>query len=176
MRKQVYVPRRVLLAVTLAAGCAHRPVPTVAGADLYAQVQALQARGRVTVPASPAPMEVRDDQVLVSADGGSQAFEVRAIIDRCHGGDPERDVECTLALLRGQRFRVEDVMPTRDAPRSTANDRSSGRGKVLLGAIAIAAPLTYGVARCDFPGCQAVFGIPLALGAGFLLIAMLGPD
>lgn len=166
--------RWVVVAIALTAGCMHAAPPTISGADLYAQVQVLRAQGHVTVTASPDPLEVRTDQVLVSADGVSQAFEISQIIERCHGGEPELDVECTLALLRGQRFRVENTMPTHDQPR--ASGRTSSSGKVVLGAIAIGAPLTYGVARCDFPGCQVIFGVPLALGACLLALATLGPD
>jgi hypothetical protein len=46
----------------------HAAPPTISGADLYAQVQVLRAQGHVTVTASPDPLEVRTDQVLVSAD------------------------------------------------------------------------------------------------------------
>ena len=166
--------RWVVVAIAVTAGCMHAAPPTISGADLYAQVQALRAQGRVTVAASPDPLVVRTDQVLVSADGVSQAFEVSQIIERCRGGNPELDVDCTLALLRGQRFRVANTMPTHDEPR--VSGRASSGGKVVLGAIAIGAPLTYGVARCDFPGCQVVFGIPLALGACLLALATLGPD
>jgi len=161
--------------VAVVAGCAHHQGPTFAGADLYAQVQVLQDKGHATVPASPHPVEVRTGQILVSVDGGSQ-YEIDPLIARCHGGDPGHDNECMLAQLRGQRFRVTKAVPEGKPPHADAGGKMSFRAKALIVALVIGAPLTYGLAKCGFAGCHAVFGVPLVLDAGFLTLATLGPD
>ena len=162
-------------AVAVFAGCAHPAAPTFSGADLYARIPELLNKGHVTVPANPRPVEVRADQVLVAADGGSM-FELRVVLTGCQGGDPEHDAECTLATLRGQRFRVTNAMPASAAPRAHPDDGLSFGGKALIAALVIGAPLTYGLASCSFAGCKALFGVPLALDACFLALATLGPD
>jgi hypothetical protein len=168
----------MVAAVAVVAGCAHREGPTFAGADLYAQVQVLQDKGRATVPASPHPIEVGIDQILVSVDGGSQTYEVRPIIENCRGGDPEFDRECTLALLRGQRFRAANKTSTRGpAPTATNDDaKASSRAQAVLVTLLIGAPLTYGVASCHFGGCKVLFGVPLTLDACLLALAALRSD
>jgi hypothetical protein len=36
---------------------------------------------------------------------------VEQVIEKCHGGDPAVDVDCTLTLLLDQRFTVMDHLP-----------------------------------------------------------------
>jgi hypothetical protein len=108
--------------------------------------------------------------VLVSGD---QEFVVEQVIDRCRGGDPTGDVDCTLALLLDQRFTVLDHAPARHGPTPDRADRSGAAitsGVVIGIAVAAAGGLVYGIATCDFPGCKYVFGVPVVFLAGAALI------
>jgi hypothetical protein len=145
----------LLLVVAITCACGHSK-PTVTGAELYAQVQALQTTGRATVGA----VEVRKE-----------------VIATCKGGDPGRDVDCTLALLLGERFTVTDHVPERRPPKQEGEDRSSSMlmsGVVVGVALAAAGGLVYGVATCEFPGCKAVFGVPIVLVGGGALFVLVG--
>jgi len=155
----------------MAAACAHPARPTVSGAELYAQVHALQRTGQATIRS----ISVRKDQVLAS---GEQAFMVAQVIDKCRGGDPAADVDCTLTLVLDQRFTVMDHLPQRRAVEARPDDQSrSIVASVVVVGLAAAAigGLGYGAATCDFPGCKAVFGVPLVLIGGSLLF-LLGRD
>jgi len=157
--------RVLAAAVALVAACGHAR-PTVTGAELYAQVHALQATGRATIGA----MAVRKGQVLASGD---QVFVVEQVIDRCRGGDPATDVDCTLALLLDQRFTVLDHAPQGHASHADGEDRSASMitsGVVVGVAVAAAGGLVLGAATCDFPGCKYVFGVPIVFLAGAALI------
>lgn len=155
---------RSMLVLALAA-CGH--APAVTGAELYAQVHTLQATGRATVGS----LTVRKDQVLTTDD---QIFEVQQVIERCHGGDPGADVDCTLALLLDKRFTVLDHAPhVHEA--HPAHDQSGpllSSGAVIVLGLAAIGGLAYGVAACDFPGCRAVFGVPIVFVAGAGLFAL----
>ena len=49
-------------------------------------------------------------------------------------------------------------------------------GLVVIGlAVAATGGLVYGVATCEFPGCKAVFGVPLVL-FGTSALFLLGRD
>lgn len=160
-----------LLASLALAACTRPARPTVSGADLYAQVTALRDAGRISVAAPDHPIEVRREQVLI-ADRTSQVFVIEQLIERCRGGAPELDVDCALALVRDQRFRVVDHAP--DAPETRAERaRLPPRLAIALVTGAIAVPLVWGVSTCDFPGCKAVFGFPLALDAGAFVVGMM---
>lgn len=156
--------------VAFVVGCAHRPAgPTVTGAMLYSHVEALRVHGRVMIEAGAKPIEVRGEQFLVTAD---QVFVVSQIVENCRGGEPELDVDCALALLRDRRFVVRDQPPQ---PRAQpGEDELSIRAKLGLTALAIAIPLTYGVATCEFEDCRAIFGLGLALDALGLVILTVG--
>ena len=156
---------RHLAVAALVAACGHAR-PTVTGAELYAQVHALQATGQATVGATA----VHKGQVLTSGD---QVFVVEQVIDRCRGGDPAADVDCTLALLLDQRFTVLDHAPQGHGPPTDREDRSGAMltsGVVVGIGLAAAGGLVYGVAACDFAGCQYVFGVPIVFLAGAALI------
>jgi len=71
---------------------------------------------------------------------------------------------------------LANAVPARATPRAADDDGVSFRGKALLAGLVIGAPLTFGVASCDFAGCQALFGVPLVLDVCFLALATLGPD
>jgi hypothetical protein len=157
----------------LGSACAHPARPTVTGAELYARIGALRDAGEVTIGA----VSVRKSQVLVTGRQG-QAFYVEQVIESCRGGDPAADVDCTLALLLDQRFTVHDRMPTLKGTKAEREDRSRSllTSLVVVGAfVAIAGGLGYGVATCEFPGCKAVFGVPLVLIGGSALF-LLGRD
>ena len=157
----------VLLAFALVA-CANRARPTVTGAELYAQVTVLQTTGQVTI----GEVTVRKGQVLTT--GSEQAFWVTQVIEKCRGGDPAADVDCTLALLLEQRFLVMDRMPQGRPPQREKEDRTGSflTSAVVVGlGVAAVGGLAYGAATCDFPGCKAVFGVPLVLiGTAALVI------
>jgi hypothetical protein len=161
------------VAISIASACAHPQRPTITGRELYAQIPALRDTGRVTI----GPVEVRKSHVLTTVPAG-QAFRVEQVIDQCHGGDPEHDVDCTLALLLDQRFTVSDRLPQRRGPAPDRLDRPDRSGSFLtavgvigLGAAAVGG-LVYGIATCDFPGCRAVFGVPLVFVGGAALFAL----
>lgn len=158
-----------MLCATVTA-CAHPARPTITGAELYAQLPTLQSTGVATLGA----VSVRKGQVLTTRSQ-AQTFLVDQLIDRCHGGDPAQDVDCTLALLLDQRFTVLDHPPDHAARKADPDDRSGSivASAAVIGlAVAATAGLIYGVATCEFEGCKAVFGVPLVLiggGALFLL-------
>lgn len=163
----------LLVVVAITSACGHSK-PTVTGAELYAQVQALQSTGQATVGA----VAIRKEQVLTTASAG-QVFLVEQVIATCKGGDPSRDVDCTLALLLGERFTVTDHIPARRTPKveGEGEDRSSSMlmsGVVVGIAAAAAGGLIYGLATCEFPGCKAVFGVPVVLVAGGALFVLVG--
>ena len=159
---------RLLVLVALACGGA--PRPTVTGAELYSRVEALHATGAATVGA----ITIRREQMLVR-DG--QTFVVSQVIENCRGGDAAHDLDCALALLLDQRFTVVDHAP--DAKSSAHGEDRSGSAlsAVAVVALGVAATggLVYGVATCSFPGCKAVFGVPLVFIGGAALF-MLGKD
>lgn len=158
----------------LASACARTRPPTISGGDLYAHVHELQTAGQATV----GRVVIRRDQTLVTASA-AQPFLVGQVIEHCKGGDPTLDVDCTLALLRGERFTVSDHAPAQKAPKAGGGEDSSGSmlaSAVVIGlVVAAAGGLVYGVATCEFEGCKAVFGVPLVLiGGGSLFL--LGRD
>lgn len=158
---------------SLVAACAHPARPTVTGAELYAHVQALRDTGQATLGA----VSVRTAQILTTGPDG-QSFEVAQVIEHCRGGDPTAEVDCTLALLLDQRFAVVDRIPERRAPKPARPDRSGSAltAAVVVGlGLAATGGLVYGVATCEFPGCKAVFGVPLVL-IGTSALFLLGRD
>ena len=165
--------RRLTLALALsllASACTHPARPTITGAQLYAQVQVLQTTGQAVIGSVP----VRKGQVLTTGAAG-QTFLVEQVIEKCHGGDPASEVDCTLSLLLEQRFIVSDHAPTQRAAPVAHEDRSSSMltaGVVIGLGVAATAGLIYGVATCEFPGCKAVFGVPLVLIGGVALFAL----
>jgi hypothetical protein len=155
----------------MAAACGHPARPTVTGAELYAQVHTLQDTGQATIRS----IAVRKGQVLTT---GTQTFVVEQVIDKCHGGDPAADVDCTLTLLLDQRFTVMDHLPQGHVVKPNHEDqlRSVVASVVIVGlSVAAVGGLVYGVATCEFPGCKAVFGVPLVLVGGGALF-LLGRD
>lgn len=163
-------PSSLLVIVLVLAACANRARPTVTGAELYAQVTMLQTAGQVTVR----DVTVRKGQVLTTGAEG-QAFWVTQVIEKCRGGDPAADVDCTLALLLEQRFSVLDRMPAGRPPAKEKADRTGSflTSAVVVGlAVAAVGGLAYGTATCEFAGCKAVFGVPLGVitAAGLLLL------
>jgi hypothetical protein len=153
--------------------CAHPVRPTITGAELYSQIHTLQSTGEVTVGAA----SVRKGQVLTTRSQ-AQTFLVDQVIDKCHGGDPTQDVDCTLALLLDQRFTVLDHLPDHKARKADPDDQSSSivASVVVIGlGVGVIGGLIYGVATCEFEGCRAVFGVPLVLIGGGALF-LLGSD
>jgi hypothetical protein len=157
----------------IAPACAHPNPPTVTGGELYAQLQALRDTGTATV----GRVVVRRTQVLTTG-GDGQSFLIEQVIEHCRGGDPHDDVDCALALLIDQRFMVVDHLPRGRAVRpeggyATEATRSIATAVVIVGlSVAAVGGLVYGLATCEFPGCKAVFGVPLIFGGGALLFTL----
>jgi hypothetical protein len=167
------VIRHGSLAILLLASCAHPNRPTIAGAELYAQHGALARDGHVALAGSDAkPVDVRYGQLLVS-DDAQLTVAVDALVKNCPDQPEDETSVCALADLRDRRFRVVDQTVPSSA-RAVDDDDLGFRGKLLITGLAIAAPLTYGVAACNFPGCRALFGVPLGLDALFLVIGLVG--
>ena len=157
----------VLVLHVIISGC--RPArPTITGAELYARLPALRDTGETTVGA----VLIRKNHVLTS--GPVQVFVVEQVIEKCRGGDPAADVDCTLALLLDQRFTVMDHWPERKSVKAAPEDRSGSAMSsfVVIGfGVGAIAGLGYGAATCEFPGCEVVFGLPLVLVAGAVAFA-----
>jgi hypothetical protein len=154
-------------ALTACGGRAHRP--TVTGGALYARVGVLQQTGATTI----GDVTVRKDQALATA---SQQFLVAQLVEGCKGGDPATDTDCALALLVTENFEVLDHLRQGKQRKEPGEDRSRSAisSAVVLGlAAAATVGLVYGVATCEFEGCEAVFGVPLVLVGGALLFLLL---
>lgn len=161
------------LFLALLIGCAHGPRTSIAGADLYAQVKTLQANGRIVVTANTGQIEVARSQVLVIDGDPPQVYVIADIIENCRGGSPVDDPDCTLALLYNQRFLVRNEAP-KPRKRPGEQEEDSPMVKFTIASVAIAAPLTWGVATCEFDGCKWIFGIPLGLDALLFLVVASG--
>jgi hypothetical protein len=143
----------------------------VRGADLYAHAAELRDTGHARVPSSQAPIVVRRDQFLVDRST-DQVFVVRDIISGC-GID---DTDCTLALLRDQKFVVVDEPPTPRRVHEEGKDMSALNKARLIG-LATTAGLAYGAAKCDaFEGCGTVLGLAAGLDGLVTLLLLLGPN
>lgn len=148
----------VALALTLVTAC-HPARPTVTGAELYAQVQGIQQTGQATI----GDIAIRKGQWLTT---GSQVFSIEQLVENCRGGDPVRDVDCTLTLLFSQRFTVRDTMPVAREVKPEGEDQSGSAVTAIVVvtlAVGAAGGLVYGISTCEFPGCEVVFGAPLVL-------------
>lgn len=162
-----------LVALGFAVGCAAGPrTPTIRGADLYARLGELEARGRVLVPSSGAPVVVRRDQYLVDR-GRGQIFTVAQAVDGCDGLGIDADAECTLALVADQRFAVEDAPPPPRRRRvDDEGDDISPENKARLLLLVAGTGMAVGAARCDaFDGCGTLLGVGAAFD-GLLLLLM----
>jgi hypothetical protein len=167
----VYVKPIAILCVVLTA-CAGTPRATVRGADLYAHAAEIRERGRASVPGSTAMVVVRRDQYLVDRST-DQVFVVRDVISGCAIDD---EADCTLALLRDQKFVVVDEPPTPRGVHEEGSDMSA-LNKARVVSAATTALLAYGAAKCDaFDGCGTLLGIGAGLDGLVLLLLMLGPD
>jgi hypothetical protein len=159
--------------VLVVASCAHPNRPTIAGAELYANLDALARYGHVALAGSNTkPVEVRYGQLLVTEDA-QLTVAVDALVRNCPAQQIDETNMCPLADLQDRRFRVVDQ--PRPSP-AVADDNTglSFRAKFGIAGVAIALPLTYGVVACGFPGCQPLFGVPLALDAVFMLFGLVG--
>ena len=160
----------LVMAAVIAGGCHHANGPTVTGAALYAQVAALQADKHAPVVTGAGTLDVRTEQYLIA---GEQLFVVGQIVDKCKGGDPTADPDCTLALLIDKTFRLRDQPPVPREPGGGGHDLSV-RTKALLVLTAIGAGMTYGAFKCElFDGCKGLLGIGAGLD-GLLILIILG--
>ena len=159
------IARTVALAVGCALACRHAP-PTITGAQIYAQLAALHADGRADVGG----IQLRRDQYLI-ADATSQVFPVTTAITGCTGDAIDADTDCPLALVPDLAFRVSDTEPTATSHEPT---EPSWLWKARFGLLGAGVGLTAGVVACGFPGCKAVFGVPLFFDAFALLISFTG--
>lgn len=169
------------IVVVLASACAHPLRPTIRATDLRAKVDELVAHGHVTVPGSDgSQVVVRDGQVLVT-DDRRQTIALDLLTAHCDGPTENTAADdrpvCMLDDYAARRFRVYDKGKIPPPSRTEADDRGDGGlgtgGKLVLGAIVIAVPLTIGVVKCDGDACKALFGVPLGLDGLVLLYAAL---
>lgn len=167
---------KVILAIALlAVGCAASPRTTISGGDLYARASQLRAQGQVAMPTSAnTTIQLRVDQYLVDRSR-DQVFHVWEVVKDCHGNAMSEDVDCTVALLRDQRFVVSDKMPTpRKAPSEEGSDLS-GINKARLVMVAAGTAMAIGAAKCEaFEGCKGLLGIGAGLDALLLLVTYTG--
>jgi hypothetical protein len=159
--------KQLLILLVLVVGCATGPrSPTIRGADLYAHANEIRQTGSARVPSSHGTVVVRGDQYLVDRSL-EQVFVVRDVVAGCYG--EAFDADCTLALMRGQRFVVSDRAPTPRGENPEAGD-ISGLNKARLVLAAATAAMIVGAAKCDaFDGCGALLGAGAAV-PGFLLL------
>ncbi len=157
--------KQVVIAIALlVVGCAGAPKQaTIGGNDLYARANELREQGRVMLPSSRAPVEVRLEDYLIDRSR-DQIFHVREIVEGCHGNSLAEDTDCTVALMRDQRFVVSDHIPAQKRlPGTDEGNDISGVNKARLVLLAAGTAMAVGAAKCEvFEGC----GSLLAIGAG----------
>lgn len=163
-------PHAIAAYLIVACVACHHHGPTVSGAALYAQVTALQADKKAPVLASSGTLEVRTDQFLIA---GEQLFVVGQVVDKCKGGDPTADPDCTLALLIDKKFELRDKAPT--VKGEPGGSDLSLKTKALLVLTAMGAGMTYGAFKCElFDGCKGLLGIGAGLDAIVILVILVG--
>lgn len=167
---------KVILAIALlVVGCAGAKQATISGGDLYARASQLREQGQVAMPTSAnTTIQVRLDQYLVDRSR-DQVFHVREVVAGCHGNSLAEDSECTVALMRDQRFVVSDRMPTQRALPNDEGSDISGINKARLVMVAAGTAMAIGAAKCEaFDGCKGLLGIGAGLDALLLLVTYTG--
>lgn len=158
---------------TLLVGCAGvAKQPTIRGIDLYAHASELRERGQALVRTGNAPVTVRDNQYLVDRSR-DQIFYVRDVVAGCHGRALADDPDCTLALMRDQRFVVVDTPPQVRDNREAKDMSDLNKARLVVAAAGVA--MAVGAFKCDaFDDCGAALGIAAGADAMLLLLLFTG--
>ncbi len=168
---------KVILALALlVVGCAGASKQTtISGVELYARASQLREQGQVAMRTSAnTTIQVRLDQFLVDRSR-DQVFHVWEVVEGCHGNAMSEDVDCTVALLRDQRFVVSDQLPTPRKPPSEEGRDLAGITKARLVMVAAGTAMAIGAAKCEvFEGCKGLLGIGAGLDALLLLVTYTG--
>jgi hypothetical protein len=170
------VNKIVIFVALLVVGCAGSQRPaTIRGADLYAVANDLREHGEVTVSSSRAPVKVQLSHYLVD-HSRDQIFHVRDVVAGCYGHSFAEDTDCTLALMRDQRFVVLDHVPQ---PKQRASQEGGDISEINKARIVVAAAgvaMAVGAAKCDaFDGCGTLLGVGAGIDALLLLVLLSGP-
>lgn len=163
------------IAISLAVGCGASRQTTISGVDLYAGASQLREQGQVAMRTSAnTTIQLRLDQYLVDRSR-DQIFHVREVVEGCHGNSLAEDTDCTVALMRDQRFVVSDDVPAqRKLPNEEGGD-ISGINKARLVLLTAGTAMAIGAAKCDaFDGCKGLLGIGAGLDALLLLVTYTG--
>ncbi len=162
-----------VLAVALA-GCAHAARPVVTGQELYAKLDELADHGKVTLTSTEAKaVTVKFGQVLETEDA-RESYTLETLVKNCRGQQFDETGTCLLELLQTQRFRVRDRPPEKIAKGTPENEGLSRGWTILLGATAIAVPLTAGAVACESDDCKALMYVGLGADALLALLLALG--
>ncbi len=168
--------KQLLVAIALlVVGCAGAPKQaTIGGNELYARASELREQGRVVVQSSNhQPVEVRLEHYLIDRSR-DQIFHVREVVAGCYGNSMEEDTDCTVALMRDQRFVLSDHIPQPKGFKGEEEDISEiNKARIVL--LAAGTAMAVGAAKCDaFDGCKELLGIGAGLDALLLLITYTG--
>ena len=103
-----------------------------------------------------------------------QVFHVREIVAGCYGNGLDQDTDCTVALMRDQRFIVSDNIPQPKRLKSEEGDISEiHKARIVL--LAAGTAMAVGAAKCEaFDGCKELLGIGAGLDALLLLVTYTG--
>jgi len=165
--------KQILVIVALFVGCAGgSKQTTIRGIDLYAQASELRERGQALVPTSAKPITVRSNQYLVDRSR-DQIFFVRDVVAGCYGQTLADDPDCTLALMRDQRFVVVDDAPVPRDHREASDMSDLNKARLVVAAAGVA--MAVGAFKCDaFDGCGTLLGIGAGADALLLLLLFTG--
>jgi hypothetical protein len=165
--------KQILVLVALLVGCAGgSKQSTIRGIDLYAQASELRERGQALVPTNAQPMTVRDNQYLVDRSR-DQVFVVRDVVAGCYGRALADEPDCTLALMRDQRFVVLDDIPQQRENREASDISDLNKARLVVAATGVA--MAVGALQCDaFDGCGTALGVGAGLDAMLLLLLFTG--
>ena len=168
---------KVILALALlVVGCAGASKQaTISGVELYARASQLREQGQVAMRTSAnTTIQLRLDQYLVDRSR-DQVFHVREVVEGCHGNSMAEDTDCTVALMRDQRFVVSNDLPAQRKLPSEQGGDISGINKARLVMVAAGAAMAVGAAKCEvFDGCKDLLAIGAGLDALLLLITYTG--
>lgn len=163
----------VALALVGCAGASKQA--TIGGNDLYARAAQLREQGHVMMPTSAkTQIDLRLDQYLVDRSR-DQVFHVREIVDGCFGNSMSEDTECTVALMRDQRFVVSDAIPAQKRLPDEEGGDMQPINKARLVLLTAGTAMAVGAAKCNaFEGCKDLLGIGAGLDALLLLVTYTG--